>query len=254
MTRPAVGVYLKETRPIIEAVKRLFVADYKILDPDQLLPDRDRVTVYLSNHGPMFAPLVAPALTVDHLLRLGGHDDLVGVTLFHWVLELMPGISSLLHRRFGHSTRQLRSLPGLIELMKARKFHVIGTAPEGISCTMTYSEGVGPFTRMGLMVAALEAGADIILTAHKGLEVFGLPLRLPFDWSLPLPARPTGLLLPLWIPRRRSRVRLRHRRYAPLMSFEDRQALGPRRRRAQNDKELSHIRQELIRLHRSIPD
>ena len=247
------GVYLKEAQPLIELVKDLIIEDYQVLDPEQALPVRDRVTVYLCNHGPVFAPLPAPVLTVDHLLRQGQYDDLIAVTLFHWFVELIPGASHLLRRYFGYSTRKLHSLPGLIEMMKARQFHIIGTAPEGASCTLTYDAPVGAFTKVGLMVAALEADADIILTAQKGIEVFGQPVRMPLGWTLPLRFNPRGLLLPWWYPGCKARVQLRHRRYTPLMPHAERQALEPRLRRQRTQEEFDHIRDELIRLYNDIP-
>lgn len=252
-SRPEVGIYLKDAQPLIEAVKRLSIEDYEVLDPDQVCPTEDRVTVYLCNHGPVFAPLPAPVLTVDHLLRQGGYDDLIAVTLFHWVVELIPGASHLLRKYFGHSTRKLHSLPGLIEMMKARRFQIIGTAPEGISCALTYDVPVGTFTKVGLMVAALEADADIILTAQKGVEVFGQPVRMPLGWTLPLRFNPRGLLLPRWYPGCKARVKLQHRRYTPLMPYDERQVLSPQLRRQQIQAEIDQIRDELIRLYNDIP-
>lgn len=252
-SRPDVGIFLEDARPLIALVKRLLIEDYEILDSEQARPKRDRVTVYLCNHGPAFAPLPAPVLSVDHLLELGGYNDFVAVTLFHWFVEVVPGASHLLHRYFGHSTRQLRSISGLIEMMKARRFQIIGTAPEGISCALSYDEPVGAFTRVGLMVAALEADADIVLTAQKGVEVFGQRVDLPPGWRLPLRHGPRGLVLPRWYPGCKARVRLRHRRYTPLMSYAGRQALSGRERREQLNAEMAHIRRELIRLYRDIP-
>lgn len=245
---------LGEARALVEAFKRLLVEDYQILDPRQALPARDRVTVYLCNHGSVIAPIPAPVLTADHLLRQGGHDDLVAVTLFHWVVELVPGFSRLLRRQLGHSTRALRSVPGLIEMMRARRFDIIGTAPEGSSCALSYDAPVGAFTRVGLMAAALEADAALVLTAQRGIEVFGRPLRLPRGLRLPLRHGPRGLLLPRWYPGCRARVQLKHRRYTPLMPHAERQALSPTQRREQLQLEFDHVRAELIRLYREIPD
>lgn len=248
------GVRLRESAPLIALVKRFLIADHVLLNPEEARPRPDRVTVYLSNHGPIFAPLPAPILTVDWLLQQGGYDELIAVTLFHKAIEFMPGVSPVLTRYLGHSTNELRSLEGLIRLMKAKRFHIIGTVPEGSSCVYTYDEPVGPFTTFGLMVAALEADADIILTAQKGVECFGLPVRLPFGLRLPLaPGGPRGLQLPAWYPGLKARVSLKYQRYQPLMSAAARAALDPTHRREQLREESANVRDQLLALYRSVP-
>lgn len=251
--RPPLGVYLYETAPLLLAVKRLLIEDYELLNPEVALPDPDRVTVYLSNHGPMFAPLPAPVLTVDYLLQQGGYDELIAITLFHRAVQFMPGFSHLLARYFGHSTPELHSLSGLIALMKERAFNIIGTSPEGASCVGIYEDPVGPFTKPGLMIAGLEAGADIILAAQRGVECFGLPVRLPAGLSLPLAGRPRGLQLPFWYPGCKARVTLKYERYQPLRTAEDRARLSPGQRRAQLREEIDHIHHRLSQLYQSIP-
>lgn len=250
--RPDVGVYLREAAPLIRVVKRLMVADSRLLNPEEALPRRDRVTVYLSNHGPFYAPFPAPVLTAEHLLQLGGYDDLIAVTLFHWIVELNPPLKRTLVRHFGHSTRELRSVAGIVELMRERRFHIIGTAPEGSSCAWVYDEPVGPFTRCGLIVAALTAGADIVLAAQKGVEVFGWRARFPGGLTLPLFGGPRGVQVAA-LPTRRADVTIKYLRYTPEVSPEEVQAAGGRARRALLEQEVERIRAALNRLYRSIP-
>jgi hypothetical protein len=175
------------------------------------------------------------------------------VTLFHTVAEFIPGLSPVLRRYFGHSTRKLRSVPGLTEMMKAREFHVIGTTPESRSVLYTYDHPIGPFTKFGLMVAALEAGADIVLAAQKGVEVFGVPVRLPLGLTLPFEQGPRGVLIPLWYPGRKARVRIKYGRYQPMVSAEERAAMSPAARRAQNDRDMARIHEQLVGLYDAIP-
>jgi len=246
-------VYLREAAPLVAVIKRLMVESYELLNPEVALPDPDGVTVYLSNHGPLLTPFPAAALTVDHLLRRGGYDELVAVTLFHRVVEWVPGLSPVLSRYFGHSTPELRSVAGLTALMRQRRIQILGTAPEGRSCVWAYDQGVGPFTKVGLMVAALQAGADIVLAAQKGLERFGLPLRLPGGAALPLPDRPRGVQLPRWVPGYRTHVTVHYGRYQPLLDPAARAALDPAARRAQLDQELGAIHHQLGALYAEIP-
>jgi hypothetical protein len=251
--QPGLGIYLKDSAPMVALVKELLISDHELIDPDLARPDPGRVTVYLANHGPFFAPFPAAVLMVDYLLGQGGYDDLVAVTLFHWIVEVMPGLAPLLRRYFGHSTRRLRTLSGVIELMKERRFHLIGTAPEGASCMLAYDEPVGPFTRLGLMVAALEADADIVLAAQKGIEVFGRRVRLPAGLRLPLWGRPHGLVVPVWTPGRKAHVKVKYARYQPLTSPEERAALDRAQRRARYRQEFDRIRRQLNELYDAIP-
>lgn len=251
--RPEIGVPLREAAPLIRLVKRLLVESHTLVNPEVALPRKDRVTVYLANHGPLWTPFPAPVLTVDYLLAKGGYEDLVAVTLFHRVVELVPGLSPALTRYFGHSTPELRSLPGLIALMRARRIQILGTVPEGRSCVYSFEAPVGPFTKRGLMIAALEADADIVLTAQKGVERFGLPLRLPAGLTLPIPGRPRGLQLPVWYPGRRAHITVGYARYRPLRTAEERALLGPEERRAQLEEEISAIHRQLSDLYRSLP-
>jgi hypothetical protein len=251
--RPEVGVHLREAAPLIRACKAMLISDYELINPEEALPDPDRVTVYLSNHGPVWAPLPAPVLTVDYLLSRGGYEELVAVTLFHRVVEYVPGMSPLLARYFGYTKRGMSSVPELTELMKQRRIQILGTVPEGRSCVFAYDDPVGPFTKFGLMVAALDAGADIVLTVQKGAEHFGVPARLPWKMRLPIPHRPRGLLLPLWYPGRRARIKLKYAHYRPLMSPAERDRLPQVQRRPQLQAEFREIRRQLIRLYESIP-
>ena len=250
--RPELGVYLKDSAPLIRAAKRMMVARSTLLDPEEALPRPGQVTVYVCNHGPMFAPLAAPVLTVDHLLQHGGYDDLVAVTLFHWALEWFPGLAPLFRRYLGHSTRELRSLPDLIEKMKARRFHIIGTAPEGYSCVLAYDDPVGPFTRHGLLVAALESDADLVLTAQKGVEIYGRRFPLPLVGALPITLGAKGLVVPFWRPGLRADVTLRHRRYEPTITAAERAQLAPDEQRAQLREETARIHRALSHLYASI--
>lgn len=250
--RPELGVYLKDAAPLILLIKALMVEDSELINPEVCQPDRDRVTVYLSNHGSFIAPIPAPALTAEYLLEQGGYDDLVVVTLFHTIAEFLPGLSPVLRRYFGHSTQKLRSLPRLIEMMKARRFHVIGTTPESRSAALSYDHPIGPFTKFGLMVAALESGADIVLTAQKGVEILGVPIRLPLGLTLPFEGRPRGVLFPLWYPGHRARIRIKYGRYQPLMSAEERCGLSRLARREQNRKDFDRIYEQLVALYDSI--
>ncbi len=253
MTRPEIGVHLRDAAPLITAVKAAMVRDHLLLDFEQALPDPDGVTVYISNHGPVFAPLLAPALTVDRLLQLGGYDELVAVTLFHRFVQVMPGVAPLLRRYFGHSTRQLQSLSGLMEMIRARRFNILGTTPEGSSSTFCYDEPIGAFTRPGLMLAALQSDAQMVLAAQKGAEVFGQPVRLPGDLRLPMPHAPRGLMLPFWYPGCRADVTVRYRRYEPTLSADELEALPRDERRRRLGLELTRVRRQLLELYRSIP-
>ncbi len=254
---PEIGVTLSEARPLIEAVKLLMVEEATLVNPDEALPDPERVTVYLSNHGPFFAAFPAPVLTIEHLLEVGGYDHLRAVTLFHRVVELMPGVSPVLRRTFGHSTPACQSVAGLVELMKQRRFDIIGTVPEGSSCLFTYDDPVGHFTRAGLLVAALEADADIVLTAQKGVEVFGRSIRRPRRLIRRVPetrafGRPTGLLLPWWNPLKRGRLTVAYRRHTPLSAPGELGSLRGEERRERIARELEHARLELQDLYRSV--
>ena len=255
--QPEIGIPLSEARPLIAAVKLLMVEEATLVNAEAALPDRDRVTVYLSNHGPLFAPFPAPVLTIDHLLKVGGYDDLTAVTLFHWIVQVMPGVAPVLRRYFGHSTPECRSVAGLVELMKQRRFHIIGTVPEGSSCLFTYDEPVGYFTRAGLLVAALEADADIVLTAQKGVEVFGRSIRRPRRLLRHMPetrafGRPTGVILPWWSPRRRGRVTLAYERYQPISAPGELAELRGSERKERIGQELEKSRRQLLELYRSI--
>ena len=251
--RPELGIYLKQAAPMITLVKRFWVNHHRLIDADQCLPRPGRVTVYISNHGPMFAPLPAPALTVDHLLSLGGYDQFVAITLFHNVVEWVPGVSLMLRKTFGHSTTRLRSMSDLIEMMKQRRFNIIGTTPEGSSSAFCYDEPVGAFTRPGLMIAALESEADIVLAAQKGVEVFGMPVRFPADLTLPMPERPRGLMFPRWYPGLKADVTVAYRRFEPATTPARRDAMGERGRREALSDEMIRIRAELLDLYHSIP-
>lgn len=250
--RPEVGIPLREAAPFVALVKWLFVEDYEIKNPEEGIPRRDGVTVYVCNHGPVIAPVPAPALTVEMLLQRGGYDDLLAVTLFHWVVELVPGMAPVLRRYFGHATRKMRTVDQVVEAMRAGQFQIIGTAPEGASCSLSYDEAVGPFTRHGLLIAGLRAGADLVLTAQRGTEVFGKELPFPAGLRVPAFGKPArGLLLPRWSPRRRARVTLEYRRFVPRLSPEALEALPPDQRRAHIGEELRRIQRELCELHRA---
>ena len=251
--RPDIGVLLKDSAPLIKIMKRLFIEEATLLNPEECLPRPDRVTVYLSNHGPITAPFPPPILTVEHLLKLGGYDDFVAVTLFHWIVEVTPGLSPLLKRYMGHSTRALRTLEGVTEMMRQRRFNIIGTAPEGSSSGYYYDEPVGPFTRCGLIVAGLLAGADFILTAQKGIEHFGR--RVPFPGGglkLPVVGRPRGVQLINWYPGKRARVTLRFGRYVPGTTPEQLARAVKAERRALVGQEIGKIRAQLNEQYRAI--
>jgi len=249
--RPEFGIYLRDTRPMLDAVKRLYVASSELVDVEQALPRRDRVTVFLCNHGPMVAPFPAPVLTVDHLLEVGGYDELVAVTLFHWIVETSPLISRYLTRYFGHSTRELRSMKGIVEMMRQRRFNIIGTAPEGSSCTMLYDDPVGPFTRCGLIVAALKAGADIVLAAQKGVEGYGRRLRFPGGLRLPFFDGPVGLQLGV-PPLKPAHITVKYLRYAPTIGPDEIEAATPDARRALLGAEVERLRASLNALYLSM--
>jgi len=247
-----VGVRLRQAAPLVRLTKALFVASFDLVDPDQALPDPEGVTVYLSNHGPVVGPLPAPALTVDYLLSQKRYDGMVAATLFHRVVEYVPGLSPLFHRYFGHSKRRAVTMAQLTTWMKERRIQILGTVPEGRSCAFTYDEPVGPFTKFGLMAAALKTDANIVLTAQKGVEAYGVPVRLPHGATLPLPGRPRGLLVPWWDPGRRAHIIVKYKRFQPSMSADERASLPPERRRESLGREFSRIREELIALYRSI--
>jgi hypothetical protein len=247
-----VGVRLADARPLIDLVKKFQIEGYEILNLDEGRPHPERVTVYICNHGPLLAPLPAPALTVDALLDEGGYDDLRAVTLFHRIVEVVPFASMVLRKYFGHATPKLQSMAGLIELMKQRRFHIVGTAPEGRSCTWRYEAPVGPFTKQGLMVAALEAEADVILTAQKGVECFGYPVPFPFGLRLPFEGGPSGISLPFWWPGRKAYVQIKYLRYQPLISAEERATLSASARREQIGRELTRMHEQLSALYQSI--
>ena len=255
MTRhPDIGVFLKDSAPLIRLMKGLFVEEATLLNPQECLPRPNRVTVYLSNHGPITAPFPPPILTVEHLLKLGGYEELVAVTLFHWIVEITPGLSPLLKRYLGHSTRALRSMEGVTEMMRQRRFNIIGTAPEGSSSGYYYDEPVGPFTRCGLIVAGLLAGADFVLTAQKGIEHFGR--RIPFPGGpkkLPVVGRPNGVQLINWYPGKRARVTLKYGRYVQRTSPEELAAAGKAERRSLLGAEIQAIHAQLSDQYRSIP-
>jgi hypothetical protein len=256
-SEPELGIPLRKARPLIAAVKLLNVKQATLVNPEVALPNPDRVTVYLSNHGPTFAPLPAPVLTIEHLLQVGGYEDLIAVTLFHRSIEFMPGVSPVLHRFFGHSTPECQSLTGLVKLMRERRFHIIGTAPEGAAALFTYDEPVGHFTKAGLLVAALEADADIVLTAQKGVEVFGKPVRRPRRLLRYVPetrafGKPTGAMVPWYNPLNRARITLAYRRHQPLSAPGELADLRGRERKDRIDRELAHARAELLDLYRSI--
>jgi len=234
-------------------MKKLLVKEATLINPEEGLPRQDRVTVYLSNHGPLFAPFPPPILSVEHLLELGGYDDFIAVTLFHWLVEIPPGLSPLLKRYLGHSTRALRSMDGIVEMMRQRRFNVIGTAPEGSSCSYYYDEPVGPFTRCGLIAAGLLAGADFVLTAQKGIE--GFARRVPFPGGglkIPGHGHARGLQLSTWYPGKRARVTLRYGRYMPRVSPEELAAADKEQRRALVGEEIERIRAQLNAQYRAI--
>ncbi len=251
------GIPLREARPLIQLVKLLMVEQARLVNAEAALPRPDRVTVYLSNHGPFFAPFPAPVLTIEHLLEVGGYEDLIAVTLFHRVVEFMPGVSPVLRRYFGHSTRELQSVAGLARMMRERRFQIIGTVPEGSSCLFTYDDPVGHFTRAGLLVAALEADADVVLTAQKGVEVFGRSIRRPRRVLRHVPrtrafGKPTGVIVPWWNPLRRGRITIAYQRYEPISAPGELAALGGAERKARIGQELAKARTELLALYRSI--
>jgi hypothetical protein len=254
---PELGIPLWKARPLIRAVKLTMVKEATLVNPEVALPDPDKVTVYLSNHGPTFAPLPAPVLTIEHLLEVGGYEDLIAVTLFHRSVEFIPLASPVLHRFFGHSTPECQSLEGLVTLMRERRFQIIGTAPEGAAALFSYEEPVGPFTKAGLLVAALEADADIVLTAQKGVEVFGIPVRRPRRLLRHLPetrafGKPTGAMVPWWNPLNRGRITIAYRRHRPLSEPGELAALRGAERRERVCAELAHARAQLLDLYRSI--
>ncbi len=192
-------------------------------------------------------------LTVEHLLESGDYDDLIAVTLFHWIVEFIPGISPLLKRYFGHSTQKLRSMSGVIKMMKERRFQVIGTAPEGSSCVMAYDDPVGPFTRCGLMVAGLLADADIVMAAQSGVEIFGKRVLFPGGLALPLAHGPRGVLIPRWSPGLKAHVKVKYRRYEALKPPQELAALEGSARRAALGNEITRIQGQLNELYLSIP-
>ena len=237
---------------MIRALKKLLIEEGTLLNPEACLPHPDRTTVYLSNHGPLFGPFPPPVLTVAHLLERGGYDDFIAVTLFHWLVEITPGLSPLLRRYLGHSTRALRSMEGLSEMMRQRRFHIIGTAPEGSSCSYFYDEPVGPFTRCGLIVAGLLAGADFVLTAQKGIEGFGRRVPFPVELNIPGHGLARGLQVSTWYPGKRARVTLKYGRYTPRTSPEELAAAGKEARRALVGREVEGIRAQLNEQYRSM--
>ncbi len=251
--RPEVGVCLGDAAPLVAIFQTLFIEDYELIDIEQALPDRDKVTAYFVNHGSFIAPFPAPMLTVAHLLERGGFDDLVALTLFHKVAEFIPGLSPLLQRYFGHSTNELQSVSDLIEMMKARKFHMIGTAPESWSSIFTWDDPIGPLRKVGLLVAALEADADIVLAVQKGMEVYGRELNLPWGARFPGILGPRGLLLPVFKPLPRARIRVKYERFKPSLTFDQRARLTATERRAWNQQEFVRVRRHMIDLYRSIP-
>lgn len=249
-----VGITLRDAAPFAKFIRWLLVEDYELINPEEARPDPERVTVYLAKHGPFAVPFPAPALTLEWLFEQGGYDDLRALTLFHNVAEFIPGLSPILRHFFGHSTRKLNSMKSLIEMMRAREFQIIGTAPEASSCFGEYSESVGPFMRAGLIVAALEADADIIVAAQKGVEVFAVPLRIPFGFALPVRGRPRGLLVPYWRPGLRARVRVKYARFEPSVSYDERRKMSQWERRRFNGEAIEAVRRLMIELYDSIPD
>lgn|GEM_PF-4570689 len=250
--RPEIGVYLHEAAPVVELVKKYMLDGFDLVSPEQALPEPDRVTVYISNHGPMFAPLPAPALTVDYLLKQGKFDNLVAVTLFHRIIRFLPGMSTMMTRYFGHSTPALNSISGLVDQMKARRFHIIGTAPEGTSCMLSYDEPVGPFTKFGLLKAALEANANIVLVAQRGIEPLGRRVRFPWGLTLPVFGQANGIQVPVIDPRLKVHVKVRHERYQPIMPADDRAKLPISDQRTLVGKEFTRMRRRMLEMYESL--
>lgn len=251
-TRSKVGIPLKDAALFAKTVRWLLVDEAELINPEEARPNPDRVTVYLAKHGPFAAPFPAPALTLEWLLEQGEYDELLAVTLFHNVVEFIPGFSPILRTYFGHATKKLNSMSGLIEMMRAREFHVIGTAPEASACFGEFEESVGPFMRVGLIIAALEADADIIVAAQKGVEVFSIPLRLPFGLALPLKGRPRGFVAPYWRPGLKAKITVKYGRYVPRYSVEERQRMNKWERWRANGEEIEGVRQLMIDLYDSI--
>lgn len=240
--KPGEGIPLSKLAPYVSSLRKFFIKDFKLINPEAALPDGGRPMVFIAAHGPLYAPTPMILLLGEYFVSQGLDDKIIGIYP-HPMLMRFPGMKALFSR-LGTPTR-VYDLNGLVERLKDGRINITGTGPEGLYCHLSWQDYVGPFDNAGMVAAAILAEADVCLLAHQGGDAWNLRLNLPFGWTVPMARGLRGVNIPIGPVRRVRRMVVSCERYSPCVSRQELEKAVGRERRLLVTLEVEKIRHRL---------
>ena len=239
---PGEGIPLSRLAPYVKGLRKFFIKDFEMINPEAALPTGERPLVFIAAHGPLYAPTPMILLLGEYFIDHGLSDKVVGIYP-HPMLMRFPGMKALFSR-LGTPTR-VYDLEGLVARLKDGRINITGTGPEGMYCHLSWTDYVGPFDNAGMIAAAVLADADICLLAHQGGDAWNLRLNLPFGLTVPLTRGLRGINVPIGPVRRVERMVVSCERYSPGVSRKALEKADGREKRLLITLEVEKIRHRL---------
>ncbi|MGK5094885.1 hypothetical protein WDW89_23105 [Deltaproteobacteria bacterium TL4] len=175
---------MKNIKPYTDFVLKILTKKAELINGELLLPLDGRPVVAIVSHGPGFSWIPIPAL-IGKVYMDNGFGETIGGMFPHKVMFLIPGLKRYYKKRLGAPT-EVKNVADIVQLLINKEIGLIGTAPEGANCLLSYKEYVAPFRSKGMIAAAIKADANICLLAHQGAEDWNIIIKMPFGWTVPL--------------------------------------------------------------------
>lgn len=239
---PGEGIRLEKVRPIVERILPIIVKDWEIINEKDALPEKDKPLVFVSAHGPLYAP--SPMIAILAKLFLdNGYGDLTAGFYPHPFFMNIPGLRRIF--AMAGTPTEVYDLQGLVDRLRDGRINITGTGPEGIYCHFSWEDYVGPFGNAGMIAAAVLSDAKLCLLAHQGGDAWNVRLNLPFGLTVPLSRGMRGVNIPIGPVRRIKRFVVSCREYKPQLAKKDLQTKSQREKRLLIGLEVERIRMEL---------
>ncbi|MBI9075339.1 MAG: hypothetical protein JEZ02_08010 [Desulfatibacillum sp.] len=237
------GIRLKAMQPFYDFIFKYLVEEAELHNGEALLPQNGKPVVIITSHGPGLAWAPVLALLGKHYVDFG-YGDLVGGMVPHKAVFLVPGLKAYYEKVLGTPT-SVSTVDELTRLLKTREIQVIGTAPEGANCLLSFKEYVGPFRSRGMIAAAIRGDADLVLVAHQGAETWNQQIKLPFGLSLPNSFGLRGVNIALPPYKKLDHYVAQCKAYKPTMKARDFKVRSTRECRLMLHVEAEQIRAEM---------
>ncbi|MEI8255795.1 MAG: hypothetical protein WCJ30_08995 [Deltaproteobacteria bacterium] len=134
--------------------------------------------VSILNHGPPHSLLVVLPALVKKSVEYGLEHERPGV-LFFDLVKYVPVLRDFAERITGGHL--VSTTDEAAQNLARGDIGMYGTMPEGLHCCFEYEHPIGPFEKLGLVVAGIEARSKFVLVVHKGTEAWYRPLPLPLS-------------------------------------------------------------------------